>query len=157
MRPVEYVLLCALAVGVPAALAHPPSITTGAQEEAFADEIKAWRKMFSEAAANKKMRRLDAFYTATFVHTDAEGKLTGKADRLAKLAAGEPVVETLPAERLSIRVPGGWTAIATGRAKLRSAGAKSGPTLAWTVVYVRAGEGWQIAAIQEALIQDGKP
>ena len=54
-------------------------------------------------------------------------------------------------------MPGGWTAIATGREPdhARMADGKT-YNFRWTAVYVRIGEGWQIAASQATRLPEAK-
>ena len=54
------------------------------------------------------------------MHTHGSGKVDGKDARIVAALAGDPVIETAPVTDLVIRVPGGWTAIATGLSPIRS-------------------------------------
>jgi hypothetical protein len=80
------------------------------------------------------------------VHTHGSGKVDGKDARIASAVAGDPVIESAPVNDLVIRVPGGWTAIATGVSPIKSMADGKTYSFRWTAVYVRIGDGWQIAA-----------
>ena len=131
------------------AQAHPPPILSGAQEQAHGEEIKSWREAFAKTAKAKDAKRLKALYTPSFVHTDTRGRLSGSAARIGLMLAGAVVIELAAAEDLVVRVPGGWTAIATGRSRLAVAAGTAPVIMAWTAVYVRAGQGWQLASLHE--------
>lgn len=131
------------------AQAHPPPILSGAQEQAHGEEIKAWREAFAKTAKAKDAKRLKELYTPSFVHTDTRGRLSGSTVRIGQILAGAVVTELAAAEDLVVRVPGGWTAIATGRSRLTVTAGKSPVIMAWTAVYVRAGQGWQLASLHE--------
>jgi hypothetical protein len=66
------------------------------------------------------------------------------------------VIETAPVSDLVIRIPGGWTAIARGVSLIVSKSGGKATKLRWTAVYVRAGDGWQIAASHATLLEDPK-
>ena len=139
-----------------AASAHPPSILSPAAEAATADEIIAFRKALSDAIAARDVAKLRGMYTDGFVHTHTTGKMDGRDTRIVSALAGEPVIETAPVEDLKVRVPGGWTAIATGVSPIQPMiGGKDNAVadpatqikVHWTAVYVRGESGdWQLAA-----------
>lgn len=156
MHPIWLALM--LTAAMPAAgRAHPPSIVTGAQERAMADEIVAWRKSFVAVAASKDASKLRDLYAPSFVHTHATGGQSGRDVRIAALLAGEPLVETAPADALVIRVPGGWTAVATATSPIASRADRKTFRVTWTAVYVRYGDGWQLAASQETRLGEVQP
>ncbi len=150
MPIVLLVLLCAIS-GLPiSAGAHPPPILSTTQEEAFVEEIVAWRKEFAVVADRKDAKKLHDLYAPSFVHTRTSGEQVGRDARIKALLKGDPVIELAPADDLKIRVPGGWTAIATGTSPLKSPDEEGKAyRFAWTAVYVRAGGGWQLAASHE--------
>lgn len=137
--------------------AHPPPILSGEQEKGFAAEIQAWRKDFGSAALAKDKARLRALYAPSFVHTDTTGKLSGRDERIALILSGAAVIETAAADNVAIRVPGGWTAVATGRSRLSTGVGKESIVVAWTSSYVRAGQGWQLAGSHEARVEPVQP
>jgi ketosteroid isomerase-like protein len=154
--------IAALAIGLlvmPLAgtvFAHPPSIISDEAEKATAEEVKAFRKTVSEAIDKKDAAALRLIYADSFVHTHGSGKVDGKDARIVSALAGDPVIENAPVTDLVIRVPGGWTAIATGVSPIRSLADGKTYNFRWTAVYVRIGEGWQIAASQATRMAEVK-
>ena len=130
------------------ASAHPPSILSDEAEKATIEEVKDFRKAVSEAIEKKDAAALRKIYADGFVHTHGSGKVDGKDARIVSALAGDPVIETAPVTDLVIRVPGGWTAIATGVSPIRSLADGKTYNFRWIAVFVRMGDGWQIAASQ---------
>jgi ketosteroid isomerase-like protein len=126
--------------------AHPPSILSEEAEKATVEEVKAFRGAVVKAIEQKDAAALRRIYADSFTHTHGSGKVDGKDARIVSVLAGDPVIETAPASDLVIRVPGGWTAIATGLSPIRSLADGKTYDFRWTAVYVRMGDGWQIAA-----------
>ncbi len=141
---------------IDAAWAHPPSILSKEAEKATAEEVKDFRKRVVAAIEKKDAAALRRIYADGFVHTHELGKVDGKDVRIASALAGDPLIETAPVSDLVIRVPGGWTAIATGVSPVRSPADGKTHNLRWIAVYVRVGEGWQIAASQATRLPEGK-
>ena len=139
------------------ALAHPPPIVTGEQEKLFAEEITAFRKTLADAVRAKDVAALRDLYAPSFVHTHGSGKLDGRDARIVSAVAGDPVIETAPVEDLVIRVPGGWTAIATGKSPIKSLGDGKTYQFAWIAVYVRTEKSWHLAASQATRLNEIKP
>jgi ketosteroid isomerase-like protein len=159
MRILAGVLLvgCVLAIGpVGPARAHPPSILSEEAEKATAEEVRDFRKTVVEAIARKDAAALRKIYAESFMHTHGSGKVDGKDARIVSALAGDPVIETAPVTDLVIRVPGGWTAIATGISPIKSLADGKTYNFRWTVVYVRMGDGWQIAASQATRLGEAK-
>ena len=73
-----------------------------------------FRKTVARAIERKDAAALRKIYANGFVHTHGSGKVDGKDARIVSVLAGDPVIENAPVTDLVIRVPGGWTAIATG-------------------------------------------
>lgn len=137
--------------------AHPPSIVSTEQSKALADEIVAWRRAFAAVVESKDAAKLRDLYAPSFVHTHGSGKQDGRDARVVAVLAGDPVIELAPVEDLVIRVPGGWTAIATGLSPIKSLADGKTYRFTWTAVYVRFGEGWQLAASQATRLGEVKP
>lgn len=142
--------------GTPA-WAHPPSILSDEAEKATIEEVKAFRSGVVRAIEQKDAAALRRIYADSFTHTHGSGKVDGKDARIVAALAGDPVIETAPASDLVIRVPGGWTAIATGMSPIRSAADGKTYNFRWTAVYMRMGEGWQIAASHATRLAEVKP
>ena len=96
----------------------------------------------------KDAAKLRDLYAPSFVHTHGSGKQDGRDTRVVSVLTGEPVIELAPVEDLVIRVPGGWTAIATGKSSIKSLADGKTYLFTWIAVYVRIGEAWQLAASQ---------
>jgi ketosteroid isomerase-like protein len=140
-----------------AAVAHPPSVLTDEAEKATAEEVRDFRKTVIAAIERKDAAALRLIYADSFVHTHGSGKVDNKDARIVSALAGDPVIETAPVTDLVIRVPGGWTAIATGVSPIRSMADGKTYNFRWTVTYVRMGEGWQIAASHATRLGEVKP
>ncbi len=140
---------------ISAALAHPPAILNQAAEKAVVEEVTEFRKTLAAAIERKDAAALRGMYADSFVHTHGSGKTDGKDARIVSALAGDPVIETATVTDLVIRVPGGWTAIATGVSPIKSSDGKT-YSFRWTAVYVRIGDGWQIAASQATRLAEVK-
>ena len=149
-------LLLAGFLSVGAAFAHPPAILNQAAEKAVIDEVTEFRKTLAAAIERKDAAALRGMYADAFVHTHGSGKTDGKDARIVSALAGDPVIETAPVTELVVRVPGGWTAIATGVSPIKSMGDGKTYSFRWTAVYVRMGDGWQIAASQATRLAEVK-
>lgn len=112
------------------------------------EEVGDFRMRLAKAIAAKDAAALRTMYADSFRHTHGSGKIDGKDARIVSVLAGDPVIETAPAEDLVISVPNGWAAIATGKSPIRSLADGKTYDFRWIVVYVRVGDGWQVAASQ---------
>lgn len=149
--------LCLLwAISAASALAHPPAILNQAAEKVVIDEVAEFRKALAEAIEKKDAATLRTHYADAFVHTHGSGKVDGKDARIVSALAGDRVIENAPVTDLVIRVPGGWTAIATGVSPIKSMADGKTYSYRWTAVYVRVGDGWQIAASQATRLAEVK-
>ena len=147
-------LICSFGAAVPA---HPPSIVTGEQEKAMSEEIVVWRKEFARVVEQKDVARLRELYAPSFVHTHGSGKQDGRDARIVAVLAGEPVIELAPVDDLVIHVPGGWTAVATGKSPIKSLADGKTYHFTWIAVYVRVDNGWQLAASQATRLKEIAP
>lgn len=138
-------------------LAHPPTILNAEQEKATVEEVIAFRKALADAIVAKDAGKLREMYADSFVHTHGSGKVDGKDARIVSALAGDPVIETAPVEDLKIRIPGGWTGVATGLSPIRSLADGKTYAFRWTAVYVRTEKSWQIAASQATRLNEIKP
>lgn len=146
-----------LAVGsAPAAWAHPPAQLSIEAEKIAIEEVMAFRKALSDAIAAKDVKKLRDMYNGSFVHTHPSGRVVGKDAYIASILAGEAAIETAPAEDVRIRVPGGWTAVATGTCRLSAPAGESSYAVRWTTVYVRGERGFEVAASHATRLQDPK-
>ena len=138
------------------AVAHPPSILSEREEKATAEEVIEFRKAVSRAIEKKDTAALRKIYADGFAHTHASGKVDDKRAHIAAVLAGDPVIETAPVTDLVIRVPGGWTAIVRGVSPIASKSDGKTSRVRWTAVYVRVGDGWQIAASHATRLEEAK-
>ena len=134
--------------------AHPPAILNQQAEKAVVEEVAEFRKVLAAAIEKKNAAALRTHYADAFVHTHGSGKVDGKDARIVSALAGEPVIESAPVTDLVIRVPGGWTAIATGISPIKSMADGKTHSFRWTAVYVRIGDGWQLAASQATRLDE---
>ena len=154
LRPLLWCLLWFLPMA--SASAHPPAILNQAAERAVIEEVAEFRKTLAAAIERKDAAALRTHYADAFVHTHGSGKVDGKDARIVSALAGDPVIETAPVTDLVIRVPGGWTAIATGVSPIKSLADGKTYAFRWTAVYVRVGDGWQLAASQATRLAEVK-
>jgi ketosteroid isomerase-like protein len=140
-------LFAALASGT--AFAHPPTQLSSEAEKATAAEIIEFRKALADAINRRDAKALRDMYGDGFTHIHGSGKIDGKEARIVAAIAGVPVIETAPVDELSIRIPGGWTAIATGMSPIRSLADGKTYRFRWTAVYVRTDRSWLLVASQE--------
>ena len=118
-------------------LTHPPSIVNADAEKAVGEEIRAFRKSLIDAIAAKDATKLREMYAASFVHTHTTGKTDNRDARVVSALAGDPVIETAPADDLVIRVPNDWVAVATGTSPIKSMADGKVHTVKWLAVYTR--------------------
>lgn len=139
-----------------AASGHPPAILNQEAEKVVIEEVVEFRKALAAAIEKKDAAALRTMYADSFVHTHGSGKVDGKDARIVSAVAGDPVIENAPVTDLAIRVPGGWTAVATGVSPIKSLADGKTYSFRWTAVYVRIGDGWQLAASQATRLAEVK-
>jgi ketosteroid isomerase-like protein len=138
------------------ARAHPPAKLTLEQERGVIEEIIAFRKTLADAVAAKDAKRLRALYADTFRHTHASGAIDKKDAYIAAIVSGQAVIETAAVTELEIRIPGGWTGIATGKSALPVGTEGKRADVRWMSVFVRKGDSWQVAGSQVTGVEAGK-
>lgn len=136
--------------------AHPPAIVNEAGEKALGEEIQAFRKSIADAIAAKDAARLRDMYAPSFTHTHTTGKTDNRDARIVAALAGDPVIETAPAEDLVIRAPNDWVAIATGTSPIKAADGKI-YAVKWLAVYTRSEKSWILIASQATRAHEIKP
>ena len=137
--------------------AHPPSIVNAAAEKAVGEEIQAFRKGLADAIAAKDASKLREMYAASFVHTHTTGKTDNRDARIVSALAGDPVIETAPADDLVIRVPNDWVAVVTGTSPVKSMSDGKVNTVKWMAVYTRTDKSWVLVASQATRVAEAKP
>jgi Domain of unknown function (DUF4440) len=147
MRGLVVALLLAV---LPAGLgqAHPPGAPRSDGEARVEAEILKFREALREAIAAKDVAKLRAMYAESFTHTHGSGKMDGRDTRIVSALAGDPVIETAPADEMDFRIFGTETVIATGRSPILNRQEGRSFDFRWIAVYVRSGGGWQLAASQ---------
>lgn len=143
-------------IGMPAG-AHPPSIMTEAGEKALGEEIRAFRTTLADAIAAKDAVKLKELYHQSFTHTHTSGKTDNRDARIVSALAGEPVIETSPADDLNIRAPNDWVAVATGTSPIKSMADGRTYAVKWLAVYTRADQRWLLVASQATRAHEIKP
>ena len=136
--------------------AHPPSIVNAAAEQAVGEEIRAFRKSLADAIAAKDANKLREMYAASFVHTHTTGKTDNRDARIVAALAGDPVIETAPAEDLVIHVPNDWVAVATATSPIKSMIDGQINTVKWMAVYTRTAKSWMLVASQATQVAAAK-
>ncbi|CAA9312630.1 MAG: hypothetical protein AVDCRST_MAG90-557 [uncultured Microvirga sp.] len=133
---------------VPGALAHPHE-AHGAEQHGHAEEqVMAFRQLLREAITAKDVGKLRVLYADGFTHIHGSGKVEGKDSRIVSLLAGEPVIETAPAEELTLRVFGPDTVVITGRSPILNRTENRAYDFRWMAVHVRTAGDWRLAASQ---------
>ncbi|MCC7348685.1 MAG: nuclear transport factor 2 family protein [Variibacter sp.] len=128
------------------AAAHPPGVAD--EDQAAAHEVEAFREFVLRTIAKKDVSTLRAIYANSFTHTHGSGKMDGKDTRIVSILAGDPVIETAPAEDVLYRVFGTYTIIVTGRSPILNKAENRTYQFRWMTVYVKVGADWKIAASQ---------
>jgi hypothetical protein len=139
-----------LATAPGGAAAHPLPAAAHDSEatRALAREIARFREALREAVGRKDAARLRALYAESFTHTHGSGRMDGRDARIVSALAGDPLIETAPAEELNLRLFGDATAILTGRSPILNLQENRAYDFRWIAVYVRTEQGWQLAASQ---------
>ena len=129
------------------AQAHAPAAQT-AEEKAVDEAVMGARKAIQTAVLAKDTQRLETLYTPAFTHTHGSGKVDGRAERIVSLLTADPTVEMAPVENWVLASYGGDTAIARGTAPILNRKENQYYQFRWIQVYVKGGDGWQMAASQ---------
>lgn len=149
-RMLGLVILCAVAAGAFAmatpVAAHPPGVAD--EDQKAAHEVEAFREFIRQAIAKRDVKILRRIYADSFTHTHGSGRIDGKDTRIVSVLAGDPVIETAPAEELLYRVFGDHTIIVTGRSPILNVKENRNHDFRWITVYVKVEGDWRIAASQ---------
>jgi len=130
----------------PMSLAHPPGVAD--EDQAAAHEVEAFREFVARAIAKRDVKALRALYADSFTHTDGSGRIDGKEARIAAVLAGDPVIETAPADEVLYRVFGDHTIVVTGRSPILNKAENRTDRFRWIAVYVKVKGDWRLAASQ---------
>ena len=134
---------------------HPPARNEAA---CSGSEVMTFRRNLATAIAAKDQPRLRRMYSSAFIQTHGTGKQDGRDARIASVLSGDPVIETLPADMLSIRIhdDDGCAAVATGQST-RTMADRTVQVLAWTAVYLRNDDKWKLVASHVTRLSETKP
>ena len=140
-------LVAALFVfSTPASLAHPPGVAD--EDQAAAHDVEAFREFIVRAIEKRDVNALRRLYADSFTHTHGSGRVDGKDTRIVSVLAGDPVIETAPAEELLYRVFGDHTIIVTGKSPILNKTENRTYPFRWIAVYVKVKGDWRLAASQ---------
>jgi len=151
-RTAAALLIATVTASGAAAQSARNSVDSGATRD-----VLVVRDKIRTAVAGKNRAALEALYSDDFVHLRDSGRVDVKGDRINLLLSGESTIETAPEESVDVRVYGATTAIATGVSLIRDPQVRRNVPFRWLTVYIRQGEGWQVAASQASrLVRGGR-
>lgn len=148
--------VAALTAAVQHADAHR-QVAPMATADCVQGEVVAFRARLASAIAAKDKAKLRRMYSSAFIQTHGTGLQDDRDARIASVLGGDPVIETLQPEKMTIRMHNeeGCTGVATGRSS-RTMPDGSVQNLAWTAVYVRNDETWRLAASHVTRLAEAK-
>jgi len=114
-------------------------------------EIKSLRQKLLTAIKERDRKTLDTIYADDFTHTHASGQVDDKQKRINALVSGEATIESAEVSEINFRAYGKTTVVAVGQSAITDAQQKT-TNYRWTIVYVKSGRKWQIAASQATKI-----
>jgi len=116
--------------------------TSGRDSKKMLAEITDFRQKLNQAIKNRDRKTLESFFAEDFTHTHAVGRVDGKAKRIDSILTGDKTLESVAPNEIAIRFYGENTVIAVGQTTIEDA------IYRWTIIYVKTGKKWQIAASQ---------
>ena len=116
--------------------------TSGRDSKKMLAEITDFRQKLNQAIKNRDRKTLKSFFAEDFTHTHAVGRVDGKAKRIDSILTGDKTLESVAPDEIAIRFYGENTVIAVGQTTIEDA------IYRWTIIYVKTGKKWQIAASQ---------
>ncbi len=116
--------------------------TSGKDSKTMLAEITDFRQKLIQAIEKRDRKTLENLFAEDFTHTHAIGKVDGRAKRIDAILTGDKTLESVAPDEIAIRFYVENTAIAVGRTTIEDA------IYRWTVVYVKTGRKWLIAASQ---------
>lgn len=122
-------------------------IQAQSKNDKMISEIKLLRGKLLTAIKERDRKTLDAIYADDFTHTHASGQVDGKTARLDALVSGEKTIESAEVNEVNFRAYGKTTVVAVGQSTVADEN-QSAVKYRWTLVYVKAKNGWLIAANQ---------
>lgn len=110
-------------------------------------EITTLRQQLTTAIKQRDKKTLGEIYADDFTHTHASGQVDDKTKRIAALVSGDLTIESAEVNEIDIRFYNNSAAVAVGQSTITDAQQKP-MKYRWTVVYVKSGKKWKIAASQ---------
>src|SRR5438270_6462403 len=148
------ILVLALAVAVPHAIAQADHRGSGSPLNNAIEEIKALEEARNQAVLHGDVAALDRMTSDDYTFITLRGELRTKSDILKGFASGSFHYESRQISDLKVRVYGD-TAIVTGRSMQK--GMENGKDYSgdyrFTKVYVKAKGRWVTVALQTTLIR----
>ncbi len=108
--------------------------------EKLTAKITVLRGKLVDAIKARDKKTLEEIYAEDFTHTHASGQVDDKTKRLAALVSGDLTIESAQVDEIKIRFYNKNTAIAVGQSQIENVKYR------WTIVYVKSGKNWKIAA-----------
>jgi len=132
------------------AVAQQKSATPSGEEA----ELKALEQKWNDAYLKGDSTALDAILAETFISTDAEGKVSTKAETLAHLKSGQTKYQTSQVDDMKVSVYGD-TAVVNGRWKGKFVEKRKpvNGTERFTDTYVRQNGQWRCVASHSSHIK----
>jgi hypothetical protein len=116
--------------------------TGGKDSKKMLAEITDFRQKLIQAIEKRDRKTLENLFAEDFTHTHAIGKVDGKLKRIEAILTGDKTLESVQPDEIAIRFYGENTAVVVGQTTIEDA------IYRWTIVYVKTGGKWQIAASQ---------
>jgi len=114
--------------------------------EKLTAEITVLRGKLVDAIKSRDRKMLEEIYAEDFTHTHASGQVDDKTKRVSALVSGDLTIESAQVDEIKIRFYNKNTAIAVGQSQIENVKYR------WTIVYVKSGKKWKIAASQATKI-----
>ncbi len=143
-------MLLAAATGLGQDASPSPSPTPSADEKAVLQLEQDWCDALAKHDADFLQRALAEEYR----YTDPAGRVSGKADEVARAKTGDIQIENFQLSDEKVQIYG-ETAVMTGQTAIK--GKDKGDEISgdyrWTDLFVKRGGNWQVVASQATVIQ----
>lgn len=133
-------------------LIFAPAIFGQAQNAEIEREIIGFRAKIREAVTAKDRKSLEKFFADGFTHTHASGKVDGKDVRIDFFLKGEPTIEDVEPDEMSVNVFNKNLASAVGKTTLLFGTEKR--TFQWTGVFFKHKGKWQVITTHATLLKN---
>ena len=115
-------------------------------------EIVEFRTKIRKAIKAKDRKSLEQLFADGFTHTHASGKVDGKTVRIDFFLKGEPTIEDVEPEKISVNVFNKNLASAIGKTTLLYSTKKR--TFQWTAVFHKREGKWQTITSHATLLRN---